>query len=73
MLAAQVVGERHLKLKLAAGAGPLDAIAFGYLDGAADPALPRAGTRVQVAYRLEVNEYNGRQTVQLNCQQVKPA
>jgi single-stranded-DNA-specific exonuclease len=73
VLAAQVVGERHLKLKLAAGAGPLDAIAFGYLDGAAVPALPRAGTRVQVAYRLEVNEYNGRQTVQLNCQQVKPA
>jgi single-stranded-DNA-specific exonuclease len=74
---ARVVGGRHLKLLLreAQGdgieAGPrcFDAIAFGYADAAASPAAPiRPGAAVELAYRLEINEYNGAESVQLNCQ-----
>jgi single-stranded-DNA-specific exonuclease len=72
---ARIVGERHLKLQLRAGSLPntaaLDAIAFGYVGGAdEDPAL-RPGAQVRLAYRLEVNEYNGAERVQLNCQHLK--
>jgi single-stranded-DNA-specific exonuclease len=82
----RVVGGRHLKLRLrsaelaapalgteiGAGSGaPLDAIAFGYVGGASqDPAL-EAGVTVDLAYRLEVNEYNGAEQLQLNCQHFK--
>jgi single-stranded-DNA-specific exonuclease len=72
---ARIVGGRHLKLQLrAAGADPLDAIVFGYVGGACeDPQLrsgaqPRGGASIRLAYRLEVNEYRGRESVQLNCQ-----
>jgi hypothetical protein len=44
-----------------------DAIAFGY-DTASPAAEVRAGTAVDLAYRLEINEYNGAERVQLNCQ-----
>ncbi len=65
---ARIVAERHLKLRVqAAGQGePLDAIAFGYFDEAGR-ALPPPGVRVAAAYRLEVNEFNGRTRLQLNC------
>jgi single-stranded-DNA-specific exonuclease len=74
---ARVVGGRHLKLLLreAQGAGVdagprcFDAIAFGYADAAASPAAAiRPGAAVELAYRLEINEYNGAESVQLNCQ-----
>jgi hypothetical protein len=73
-----VVGGRHLKMRLRAsedaagvsGAGigaPLDAILFGYVGGGSeDPAL-EAGATMELAYRLEVNEYDGAEQVQLNC------
>jgi single-stranded-DNA-specific exonuclease len=72
---ARIVGDRHLKLQLRAGSAAnsalLDAIAFGYIGGAdEDPAL-RPGAEVRLAYRLEVNEYNGTERVQLNCQHLK--
>jgi len=76
---ARIVGGRHLKLQLressaaarAARTAPLDAIAFGYLGGSMeDPAL-RSGIEVSLAYRLEVNEWNGAERVQLNCQHMK--
>jgi hypothetical protein len=35
-----------------------------------DPAL-RQGAAVELAYRLEVNEYGGSEQVQLNCQHVR--
>jgi single-stranded-DNA-specific exonuclease len=78
----RVVGGRHLKLRLRgaesalAGAsagrgGVLEAISFGYVGGASeDPAL-EPGVTVDLAYRLEVNEYNGAEQVQLNCQHFK--
>jgi single-stranded-DNA-specific exonuclease len=74
---ARVVGGRHLKLLLreapgaGAAAGPrcFDAIAFGHADAAASPAAAiRPGAAVELAYRLEINEYNGTESVQLNCQ-----
>jgi single-stranded-DNA-specific exonuclease len=68
----RIVGERHLKLTLRAGSGsePLDAIAFGYIGSQSEHADLRAGARVRLAYRLEVNEWQGRERVQLNCHQV---
>ena len=78
----RVVGGRHLKLRLrgaesalagasAARGAVLEAISFGYVGGASeDPAL-EPGVTVDLAYRLEVNEYNGAEQVQLNCQHFK--
>jgi single-stranded-DNA-specific exonuclease len=73
---ARIVGGRHLKLQLressaASRAAPLDAIAFGYLGGAMEDPSLRAGIELGLAYRLEVNEWNGAQRVQLNCQHLK--
>ena len=68
---ARVVGGRHLKLSLreSRAEGRFDAIAFGYADAALHPAMEiRPGTAVGLAYRLEINEYNGNESVQLNCQ-----
>jgi single-stranded-DNA-specific exonuclease len=70
----RIVGERHLKLTLRASPQDeaLDAIAFGYVGGETESALVQAGANVRVAYRLEVNEYQGLERVQLNCRQVLP-
>jgi single-stranded-DNA-specific exonuclease len=66
---ARIVGGKHLKMQLkAADADPIEAIAFGYLGGAAEDPLLRSGARIQLAYRLEVNDYRGSERVQLNCQ-----
>jgi len=84
ILDSRVVGGRHLKMKLeplshcaadtdaARGAGGLDAIAFGYADDADLNASMTPGRRLEVAYRLEVNEYRGAESLQLNCQHIKP-
>ena len=53
----RVVGERHLKLVLAAGNRRFSAIRFG----SSEP-LPE---KVQAVYRLDVNEYQGASSVQL--------
>lgn len=50
----------------------IEAIAFGYVGGATEDAAVRVGTRLEVAYRLEVNEYRGAESVQLNCQHLRP-
>jgi hypothetical protein len=44
--------------------------AIGFRLGHLKPDLP---SRVDVLYRLEANEYNGRRTLQLNLKDVKPA
>ncbi len=73
---ARIVGGKHLKLQLRELAAPraseLEAIAFGYLGGAAEDPPVRPGAEVRLAYRLEVNEYGGMERVQLNCQHLKP-
>ena len=67
----RVVGKegQHLKLKLArAGRPPLDAIGFGL--GAWASSMPE---RIDVAYQLEINEWNGHRSLQLNLQDLRPA
>ncbi len=62
-------GHSHLKLKLSAnGQPPIDAIGFGLGQWAHD--LP---PRLDVAYHLEINEWQGRRNLQLNMQDIRPA
>jgi single-stranded-DNA-specific exonuclease len=69
----RIVGERHLRLRLrGAGGEPAEAIAFGYVGGVHESVEVRQGGSVQVAFRLEINDYNGVQRPQLNCQQLRP-
>ncbi len=72
---ARRVGESHLKLSLASGAGPsIDAIAFGAFDSALGPALVNPGTqRFHLAGRLEINHWQGRSRVQLRLEDAAPA
>jgi single-stranded-DNA-specific exonuclease len=58
----------HLKLRLSDGVATQDAIAFRFGDLA--PALPET---IDVAYRLELNEYNGTRRLQLNVQDIHQA
>jgi single-stranded-DNA-specific exonuclease len=69
---ARIVGGKHLKMQLRVTAGdPVEAIAFGYIGGAAEDPLLRNGAQIQLAYRLEVNDFRGSGRVQLNCQHFK--
>ena len=54
----RIVGQRHLKMKLLSGNQTFDAIAFNQ-----DRLVE--GRNKHMAYRLDINEYRGRQTVQL--------
>ncbi|MFM8899835.1 MAG: single-stranded-DNA-specific exonuclease RecJ [Burkholderiales bacterium] len=58
----RLVGEKHLKLSIKHAGQLRDAIWFGHIDP-----LP---TQVKLAYRLSVDEYNGRQRVQMLVQGV---
>jgi single-stranded-DNA-specific exonuclease len=64
---ARRVGESHLKLNLNDGmGGKIDAICFGAFDGELGPRLTdHGGARFHFAGRLEINTWNGRQSVQL--------
>lgn len=73
ILETRLVGERHLKLKVKGAAGPLECISFGYLGSEMENEAVRAGARVKLLYRLEVNEYNGSERVQLNASYLSPA
>ena len=67
----RLVGEKHLKLVLfpASGSVLLDAIAFN-VDRAVwpDPSI----AQVEIAYRLDVNEYRGQRSVQLMVEHIVP-
>ncbi len=74
VLDSRVVGEKHLKLRLSTAPGgseAFDAIAFGYLGGPSDTGALGLGATIQLAYRLEINEFRGAARVQLNCQHLK--
>ena len=69
----RLVGEKHLKLVLADPRNPkliIDAIAF-HVDTRQwpDPGIER----VRVAYRLDINEWRGQQSVQLMVEYLEPA
>jgi len=74
VLETRTLAERHLKLKLEVnslngGAAPCEAIAFRHFDY--DDAPPvRVDDQVQLAYRLDVNEYMGNERVQLIVEQL---
>jgi single-stranded-DNA-specific exonuclease len=62
-------GDAHLKLKLIGnGEPPIDAIGFRL--GDRRETLPEV---IDVAYMLEINEYQGRRNLQLNLQDIRPA
>jgi single-stranded-DNA-specific exonuclease len=63
--AVRVLGERHLKLNIAHSTGVLcEAIAFRHFDHD-DAPIVKENARVELAYRLDVNRYNGTERVQL--------
>lgn len=68
----RIVGEKHLKLVLSSDAGHqqlIDAIAFNVeLDVWPNDAIKQ----VRLAYRLDVNEFRGRESVQLMVQYIEP-
>jgi single-stranded-DNA-specific exonuclease len=69
--ASRVVGERHLKLDLQDGDGGLcEAIAFRHFDDADAPQV-QPDAKVELAYRLDVNQYNGLDKVQLVVEYLK--
>ena len=72
----RVVGERHLKMVVSpeAGGGTLDAIAFGQEPPAALRGDGGAGgeARLHLAYRLDVNTFRGRRSVQLLVEHMAP-
>lgn len=68
----RIVGQNHLKMVLAvdsAGQQLVDAIAFN-IDNEQWP--NDSVDRVQLAYKLDVNEFRGRQTVQLLVDDIQP-
>lgn len=61
----RVLGERHLKMAVRPKDGPLcDAIAFRHFDRDDAPSVA-ANSKVELAYRLDINKYNGTESVQL--------
>ena len=72
VLGARVVGDSHLKLRLQAeGGGPrLDGIAFRALDAGWDETLPEW---LHLVYRLDVNRWRGRESVQLLVEHMQDA
>ena len=70
LVSRRIVSERHLKmvLRLPDSRRIADAIAFNTVD----EDWPNEVTRVLLAYRLDVNEYQGRRNVQLVVEHVEP-
>lgn len=61
----RVLGERHLKLEVRSADGPCcEAIAFRHFDHDDAPEV-QPDSRVELAYRLDVNRFNGSERLQL--------
>ena len=61
VLSQRLLKDKHLKLKLQKGSQRFDAIQFNFADGFASA----APDRIHAAFRVDINEWNGNQTVQL--------
>lgn len=72
---AKQVGANHLKISFGDGiGGRIDAICFGAMDGPMGPMLiGHNGARFHLAGRLEINTWQGRQSVQLRLEDAAPA
>lgn len=68
VLGSRIVGDKHLRLTLRHADGrSIEAIAFN------SAALqPPAGSRIEAAYRLDINSYQGNQTLQLVIEHLAP-
>lgn len=60
----RILGERHLKLEVRSGAASCEAIAFRHFDHDDAPHV-QPDSRVELAYRLDVNRFNGSERLQL--------
>jgi single-stranded-DNA-specific exonuclease len=69
---ARVIGERHVKMWVepAASGRSFDAVVFNHFAEGAAGALPEG--RVQLVYRLDVNEYQGERRLQLLVDHLLP-
>jgi len=67
---ARRVGENHLKFKLDDGSGVIDAIGFRWADQVPDTWLARP---LDVAFRLERDEWQGRFRLQAKVASISPA
>ncbi len=65
--APRVVGQKHLKLRLAAGNQTFDAIAFNY------PLAQLPAGEMDVAFTLKENYWNGTSSLQLQIKDIRPA
>ena len=70
LVSRRIVGDRHLKLVLQVPGSEeaIDAIAFNTVD----VDWPDSVEQVELAYRLDVNEFNGRRTAQLMVEHIRP-
>jgi single-stranded-DNA-specific exonuclease len=69
VLAKRIVGDKHLKLTVRPSGGPeLNAMGFNFAGGTS----AEAGERLRLAYRLDVNEYQGRRSPQLIIEHALP-
>ena len=75
ILFAKQVGANHLKITFGDGLGArIDGIAFGAMDGPLGPLLTgHGGARFHLAGRLEINTWQGRQSVQLRLEDATAA
>ncbi|SDJ57201.1 single-stranded-DNA-specific exonuclease RecJ [Microbulbifer yueqingensis] len=72
LLQQRIVGERHLKMTVAPEADPqraIDAIAFN-VD---TEQWPAPAEKIRLAYKLDINEYRGRESLQLLVDYLEPA
>ncbi len=68
VLGSRIVGEKHLRLTLRQPQGrSIEAIAFNRAT-----LQPASGSQVEAAYRLDVNSYQGNQTLQLVIEYLAP-
>jgi len=75
ILFAKTVGANHLKITFGDGLGKrIDSISFGAMDGPLGPMLTNHNcARFHLAGRLEINTWQGRQSVQLRLKDTAPA
>ena len=69
VLKQRLLKDKHLKLKLQKGKQRFDAIHFNFADGS----TTTAPDRIRAAFRVDINEWNGTQTVQLMLEHFEAA
>jgi single-stranded-DNA-specific exonuclease len=68
VLSQRILKDKHLKLKLQKGGQRFDAIQFNFADGFGNA----APDRIRAAFRVDINDWNGTQNVQLLLEHLEP-